>query len=57
MSEYKGSFSVTNNTGGTITNVTVQHTTGDWSAGTVTAGCSTGSMPCCSSPRTSMGTS
>jgi hypothetical protein len=30
MAEYTGTFSVQNNTGGTITNVSISHTTTDW---------------------------
>ncbi len=35
MSEYKGTFSVKNNTGGTITNVVVTHATTDWPTSTI----------------------
>jgi len=38
MSEYKGTFNVTNDTGATITNLTAQHSTSYWQAGLVTAG-------------------
>ncbi|MBP7260400.1 MAG: hypothetical protein KBB37_03855 [Bacteroidia bacterium] len=35
MSEYTGTFSVQNNTGGVITNVTVMHATTDWPNSTI----------------------
>jgi hypothetical protein len=38
MSEYKGTFSVKNNTGGTITNVVVTHATTDWPTSTINPG-------------------
>jgi hypothetical protein len=38
MSEYTGTFSVQNETGGFITNLVAQHTTSSWPPGTVTEG-------------------
>jgi hypothetical protein len=37
MSEYKGTFTAINNTGATITNVVVQHSTSYWPQGVVVA--------------------